>query len=150
MPDTPDTPATPETTLAPAAPDALETIGAGPEPRDAPRDAPDEAALGTVTDAVIDTVTITQQQALETIEAAGVAVLAGLSSLQREMADFVTARICTDMETRCALLRCATLGEVRALQARRFASTLDQYAAQAARLMTLGVATMAKSLNRGA
>ncbi len=146
MPDTPDTPATPETTLAPAAPDALETTGAGPEPRDAP----DEAALGTVTDAVIDTVTITQQQALETIEAAGVAVLAGLSSLQREMADFVTARICTDMETRCALLRCATLGEVRALQARRFASTLDQYAAQAARLMTLGVATMAKSLNRGA
>ncbi len=53
-------------------------------------------------DKVIDTVTHTQQEALQAMEVAGTTLLTGLNEMQREIADFVAKRIREDMETRCA------------------------------------------------
>lgn len=99
-------------------------------------DAHDE--IGSAADTVIDRVTITQQQAIEGVETAGAAVLAGLNRVQREMADFVAERVRQDMETQARLLRCRSLDEVRDLQMRFFRTAVDQYAAEAARLMAIG------------
>lgn len=100
------------------------------------------------TDAVIDTMTQSQQEALHAMEVAGTTMLAGLNEMQREIADFVARRIREDMETQQDLLRCRNLDDVRAVQTRFFRTAMDQYAAETTRLMKLGGAMMARASER--
>ena len=58
-----------------------------------------EAELVTAQDALIDQVTASQQEALDTMETAGQAVFEGLTRVQHEIAEFVAERIRQDMET---------------------------------------------------
>lgn len=122
-------------------PHLADTIPDSPE-------SPPEPALGSPADAVIDTVTARQQQAIQTIETAGAAMIEGVTLVQREIADFVSQRIRQDMETQQELLRCRSLDEMRDLQTRFFRTALDQYSAEATRLMRLGGEVIAKSLDR--
>lgn len=105
--------------------------------------------LGTAADAVVDTLTATQQEALHGLETASTAVLQGVTSVQREIAEFVAERIRVDMETQQALLRCKTLGEVHVVQAEFFRTAFDQYASEASRLVRLGGEMVSRSLDRG-
>ena len=64
-------------------------------------------------DRLIDAVTASQQEALDTIEAAGRTVVTGLGVAQRELVDFVTAHIRHDLDTQQALLRCRSVRRQR-------------------------------------
>ena len=110
---------------------------------------PTEAELSSAADTVIDTVTATQQEAMQTMESARSAMMEGMSRVQREIADFVSERIRQDMETQQALLRCKTLDEVRDVQSGFFKTAMDQYAAEATKLMKLGTEIVARSFDRG-
>ena len=107
-----------------------------------------DPGLVSARDTFIDTVTATQQEALETMEAAGQAVFEGLSQVQHEIADFIAERIRQDMETQQELLRCRNLEDVRNVQARFFRTAFDQYAAETSRLVKLGGDMAARSLER--
>ena len=124
------------------------------EPKQAASDAPAslheaEAELGSAADAVIDTVTATQQEALRSIETAGAAVLEGVGRVQREIADFVAERIRNDMDAQSAMLRCKTLGDLRSVQVDFVRTAFDQYSSEASRLLRLGGEMMTRSLDRG-
>jgi len=108
------------------------------------------AEIASATDAVIDSVTHSQQEALEAIEAAGTTLFAGLSQVQREMADFVATRIREDLEVQQDLLRCRNLDDVRAVQTRFFRNAMDQYSTEANRLMKLGSTLMTRAADREA
>jgi hypothetical protein len=99
-------------------------------------------------DKVIDTVTHTQQEALQAMEVAGTTLLTGLNEMQREIADFVAKRIREDMETQQDLLRCRNLDDVRAVQTRFFRNAMEQYSAETTRLMKLGSDLMARATER--
>lgn len=99
-------------------------------------------------DAVIDTVTQSQQEALHTLEVAGTSLFTGLNEMQREIADFVAKRIREDMETQQELLRCRTFDDVRDVQTRFFRTAMEQYAAETSRLMKLATETMHKPFER--
>lgn len=99
-------------------------------------------------DTVVDVVTATQQEALESIETAGAAVLAGVGTVQREIAEFVADRIRTDFDTQAALLRCRSFSEVHSVQAEFLRTAYDNYASEASRLVRLGGEMMTRSLDR--
>jgi hypothetical protein len=99
-------------------------------------------------DRLIDTVTVGQQEAIESIESAGNAVFEALSRAQSEITEFVTERIRQDLDAQQALLRCRSLGEVREVQVSFVRTALDQYGGEAAKLMRLGGEVAAKSLDR--
>ena len=106
--------------------------------------------LGSAADAVADAVTATQQEALEGIETASAAVLAGMGSVQREIAGFVADRLRSDLDAQSALLRCRTFSEVHSVQTEFLRTAYDQYATEASRLVRLGGAMLTRSLDRGA
>ena len=101
-------------------------------------------------DQLIDTVTASQQEVLETAEAAGQAMYQGLTQVQRGIADFVAERIRQDMGTQQEFLRCRSMDDVREVQARFFRTAIDQYSAEASRLLKLGGDLAGRSLDRGA
>jgi hypothetical protein len=105
--------------------------------------------ISSAQDVLIDTVTASQQEALETMEAAGQAVFDGLSQVHREITEFVAERIRQDIETQQEFLRCRSLEDVRKVQARFFQTAFDQYAAETTRLFKLGGEVAARSLERG-
>ena len=72
-----------------------------------------DEAIASAQDVLIDTVTASQQEALETMEAAGQAVFDGLSQVHREITEFVAERIRQDIETQQEFLRCRSLEDVR-------------------------------------
>jgi hypothetical protein len=113
----------------------------------APSQEPD-AGIASPQDALIDSMTASQQEALQTMEAAGHAVFESLSQVQREIADFVAERIRQDMETQQEFLRCRSLDEVRQVQARFFKTAFDQYSAETSRLLKLGSEVAVRSLER--
>lgn len=113
-----------------------------------PETAPDDEALGTTVDHVIDTVTNGQQQALETVESASAAIVSSLTVVQRELSDFIAARIRQDMDTQRELMRCKSFADMQVLQSRYVRTAVDQYAAEATRLVRLGSETMTRSLGR--
>jgi hypothetical protein len=110
--------------------------------------AADEAieAVSSQADAAIDGITISQQQAMQTMEAAGQAMMEGVTRLQRELADFVSERIRHDVETQQALMRCRSFDDVRDVQTRFFQTAVDQYSAEANRLMKLGSEIVHRSI----
>ena len=105
-------------------------------------------AMSSVADTATDSLVLGQQQALETMEAAGQAVIEGVTRFRRELADFVSERIRHDMETQKAMLRCRSLDEFREVQAEFLRTAVDQYSAEASKLMQLGTEMMQRSLDR--
>jgi len=91
--------------------------------------------------------TKTQQQALQSMERASASMLTGVTEMQKEIAGFVSERIRQDLETQQELLKCRTLDEVREVQSRFFRTTLDQYSAEATKLMQLSTEVFTRSLS---
>ena len=89
----------------------------------------------------------TQQQAVESIERAGATLLTSVVEMQKEIAGFVSERIRQDLETQQELLRCRTLDELREVQSRFFRTTLDQYSAEATKLMQLSTEVFTRTLD---
>ena len=118
------------------------------DPEAAAADATAADAIESLQDRLIDTVTVGQQEALETIESAGSAVFEALSRAQAEISDFVAERIRQDLDTQQAFLRCRSLDEVRDVQFNFLRTALDQYGGEAAKLVRLGGEVAAKSLDR--
>jgi hypothetical protein len=100
-------------------------------------------------DRLIDTVTIGQQDAIESIESAGHAMFEMITRAQAEITDFVAERIRQDLDAQQAFLRCRSLDEVRDVQVNFLRTALDQYGGEAAKLMRLGGEVAAKGLERG-
>jgi hypothetical protein len=68
--------------------------------------------------------------------------------VQKQITGFVAERIRQDIETQSELLACRTLDDVRQVQSRFFRRAMDQYGAEAGRIMQLGSDVVAKSLDR--
>lgn len=115
-----------------------------------PEKVADEAAetVASATDSAIDGVTLNQQRAMETMESAGHAMIEGVTKMQREIVDFVSERIRQDMETQQALLRCRSMDEVRDVQTRFFQTAMDQYSAEAGKLMRIATEVMQRPFDR--
>ena len=113
-----------------------------------PPPTPEDEAIESVQDRVIDTVTATQQEVLESIDTTGHAVFEGLTRTQKEMADFIAERIRQDLSTQQAMLRCRSFDEFRELQARYVRTALDQYSGEASRLIDIGRDIAARSIER--
>lgn len=111
---------------------------------------PAEPALSSAADTLIDRVTANQQEALDTMEAAGAALFAGVTLAQREIAEFVSERLRQDMAAREEFLNCRSFDDLRDWQSRFVRTAADHYAEGAARLMRLGGAMLAKSVERDA
>ena len=107
-----------------------------------------DPGIASAQDTLIDTVTASQQEALEAMEVAGQAVFEGLSQAQREIADFIAERIRQDMETQQEFLRCRSLDDVRKVQTHFFQTAFEQYSAEATKLMKLGGDVAARSFER--
>jgi hypothetical protein len=106
----------------------------------------DHEAVGASTRESISRVARTQQQTLESMERAGTSILTALSEVQKEIAGFVSERIRQDLQTQQELLACRTLDDVREVQSRFLRSTIDQYSAEASKLMRLGAEIATRSL----
>jgi hypothetical protein len=91
--------------------------------------------------------TRTQQQAVASMERSSASMFTGLTEVQKEIAGFVSERIRQDLETQQELLRCRTLDDVREVQSRFFRTTLDQYSAEATKLMQLSTEVFTRSLD---
>jgi hypothetical protein len=91
--------------------------------------------------------TRTQQQAVASVERSTGSVLTGLTEMQKEVAEFVSERIRQDLETQQELLRCRTLEDLREVQSRFFRITLEQYSAEATKLMQLSTEVFTRSLD---
>jgi hypothetical protein len=109
---------------------------------------PSSESLESPQDVMIDNVTALQQEAAETVEHAGAALLEGVSKVQQEIAQFVSTRIREDIEAQQQFLRCRSLDDVREVQIRFFKTAMDQYSAETARLMKLGSEIMTRSVER--
>ena len=72
-----------------------------------------------------------------------------MSEVQKEIAGFVSERIRQDLQTQQELLACRTLDDVREVQSRFMQSTIDQYSAEASKLMRLGAEIATRSLEPG-
>jgi hypothetical protein len=99
-------------------------------------------------DRLIDSVTTSQQEAIETVESAGQAMIEMFTRAQAEISDFVAERIRQDLDAQQAFLRCRSLDEVRDVQVNFLRTALDQYGGEAAKLMRLGGEVAARSLDR--
>jgi hypothetical protein len=104
--------------------------------------------IASATDRAIDSVMIGQQQAVQTFEASSHAMVEGVTRIQREIVEFVSERIRHDMATQQELMRCRSLDEIRAVQTRFFQTAMDQYSAEATKLMRMGQEMLQKSLAR--
>lgn len=91
---------------------------------------------------------VAQDQTLHSIEVAGTAMFEGLSKAQKEISEFVSERIRQDFEAQSEFLRCRTIDDVREVQTKFFKTAMDQYSAEATRLMEIGAEMMSQSLPR--
>ncbi len=108
-----------------------------------------EPAIESLQDRMIDDVTASQQDAIETLDTAGHVVFEGIRRTRQEISDFLVERIRQDLDTQQAMLRCRSVDEFRDLQARFLRTALDQYGGEASRLFSLGGELLARSLERG-
>jgi len=104
--------------------------------------------IESVEDRLIDTVTASQQDAMETIDSTRAAVVDMLARARTEISGFVAVRIRQDLETQQELLRCRNFDELRDVQARFVRTAMDQYGSKAAQLVRMGGEVAAKSLER--
>ncbi|MFO1142309.1 MAG: phasin family protein [Amaricoccus sp.] len=104
--------------------------------------------IESVEDRIIDRVTADQQEVLEAAESTGKAVFEATDATRESLVDFVSERIRQNLDAQAALLRCQSLGEVRAVQSRFLRTAVDQYSGEASRLIALGRSVAARSLAR--
>ncbi len=90
-----------------------------------------------------------QQDAVAGAGAAGAALVEGFTEARKRIADFVAERLRQDIEIQGQLLSCRTLDDVRDVQSRFFRSAVDQYAAEASRMMQLGTDVVARTVPKG-
>lgn len=95
-------------------------------------------------DRILDRLTAQQQETLDRMGIAGQAMLDGLSESQREIAEFVAARVRQDIETQQALMACRTIDDLRGVQATFLRNAVDQYCSEMTRLIDLGRETLKK------
>jgi hypothetical protein len=84
-----------------------------------------------------------QEETLHTLKDSGAAFFNGLTHLQSEVVDFVAERIRQDVETQAQLLSCRTYEDVRDVQSRFFKTAMEQYAAEATKLMKISTEMLA-------
>jgi hypothetical protein len=89
-----------------------------------------------------------QEGALQGAGSAGTAIIEGMTEARHEIGAFMSERIRQDMEAQAELLGCRSLDEMRAVQMRFFRGAVDQYSAEAARMMKLGTEIMNRALAR--
>ena len=99
-------------------------------------------------DRLIDTVTAVEQEAIDTFESAGQAVIEGIGLAQQEIAEFIAERIRQDLDTQQAYLRCRSLDELREINVRFLRTALGQYGGEASRLFKIGGQVAARSFER--
>jgi len=107
---------------------------------------PADEAVASFVDRMIDAVTLSHQDALESVESARHAMLHGMAQVQGEIATFVGERVLQDLEVQAQLWQCRDLADLRALQSRYLRAAIDQYAGEASRLMRIGADIAARSL----
>ena len=106
------------------------------------------AAIESPQDRLIDTVTATQQEALESAESAGAAFVEGIGRMNLVLADLVNERVQQGIETQLALLRCRSLREARTIGFNHVHATVDQYGHAMSRIAELGTSVTRHSLER--
>jgi hypothetical protein len=89
-----------------------------------------------------------QEGALKDAGSAGATMLEGMGEVRREMSAFISERIRQDIEAQAELFGCRSLEEMRAVQMRFFRGAVDQYSAEAARMMRLGTEIMNRAIAR--
>jgi hypothetical protein len=89
-----------------------------------------------------------QQEAVAGANAAGTAMLQGLEEARKSVSDFLADRIRQDIEVQSQLMACRTLDDLREVQTRFFRSAVDQYSAEASRMMKLGTDVVSRSIPR--
>jgi hypothetical protein len=89
-----------------------------------------------------------QQDAVAGANAAGTAMLQGLEEARKSVSDFLADRIRQDIEVQSQLMACRTLDDLREVQTRFFRSAVDQYSAEASRMMRLGTDVVSRSIPR--
>lgn len=99
-------------------------------------------------DRLIDTVTASQQEAIDSVESAGAALVEGMGLARQALADFLAARLRQDLATQRALLRSRSLGEAQSVGFAHVRTTVDQYGREMARMMQLGTTVARRSLDR--
>ena len=78
-----------------------------------------------------------QQRGIQSAERAGSTVMEGFARAQKQIADFVTERLRHDIDAQTALLRCRSLEDVHDVQQRFIKTAMDQYSAEATRMVKL-------------
>lgn len=99
-------------------------------------------------DRLIDTVTASQQEAIDSAESAGTALVEGMGLMNRALADFVSERVHQGFETQQALLRCRSFREARTIGFAHVHATVDQYGHAMSRMVRLGTTVAQRSLER--
>jgi hypothetical protein len=84
-----------------------------------------------------------QEDALHVVEHTGTAMVEGFAEAQKEIAEFLSERFRQDLETQSDLLRCRTFDDIREVQTHFFRTAMDQYAAEATRLMKISAGMIA-------
>jgi hypothetical protein len=84
-----------------------------------------------------------QENALHVVEQSSTAMIEGFATAQKEIAEFLNERFRQDLETQSDLLRCRTFDDIREVQTHFFRTAMDQYAAEATRLMKIGAGMIA-------
>jgi hypothetical protein len=108
----------------------------------------DDGEFRSMQDRLIDTMTIRQQDALDSVEIAGQAMVAGVELARCEFVDYLTRRIRIDLDNRGALLRCRSFEEFRELQGRYLRDAIEQFGDETARLVRLGTELATRSIDR--
>jgi hypothetical protein len=111
-------------------------------------DTVDREAIEAPHDRLIDTVTGTQQNALEGVEAARIALVEGAGLAQRAFAEFFAERLRQNLETRRALVHSRTLEEAGAVGFAHARTAFDQYGRELSRVLRLGTAMTRRSRAR--
>ncbi|MBP7241209.1 phasin family protein [Amaricoccus sp.] len=104
--------------------------------------------ISTAVDSMIDQVTVNQQQAIESLEAASATMFESVARVQRRIAEFVSDRIRQDMEAQQELLRCKSFDEVRDVQSRFFRTAVSQYSEEATRIFRLGGEVIGRTVEK--
>ena len=99
-------------------------------------------------DRLIDSMTATQQDAIDSVESVRNAAVEGLGLAQRALSDFVVERLRRDLETQRALFGCRSIGEARAIGFTHLRTAVDQYGREMSRMVQLGNGVARRSLER--
>ena len=99
-------------------------------------------------DRLIDSVTASQQDAIDSVESAGKAAAEGLGLARQAFGHFIAERLRQDLATQRALLGCRSLAVARALGFAHVRTAVDQYGREAARMYGIGTGVARRSLER--